>query len=77
MSNEYPPINVSDEWKNQLRKAIDQFWEQQYKTCSKGRIKRMRVRRESRYVNLAKRVGKKAYSFNSDFCSNLNRWNRH
>lgn len=44
---------------------------------AKGRIKRMRTRRESRYVNLAKRVGKRAYSFNSDFCSNLTRWNRH
>lgn len=42
-----------------------------------GRINRMRTRRESRYVNLAKRVGKRAYSFNSDFCSNLTRWNRH
>jgi len=42
-----------------------------------GRIKRMRTRRESRYVNLAKRVGKRAYSFNSDFCSNLTRWTRH
>lgn len=45
--------------------------------CAEGRIKRMRTRRESRYVKLDKRVGKRAYSFNSDFCSNLTRWNRH
>ena len=42
-----------------------------------GRIKRMRSRRESRYVRLDKRLGKRAYSFNSDFCSNLTRWNGH
>jgi len=42
-----------------------------------GRIKRMRSKRTSRYVRLDKRLGKRAYHFNSDFCSNLTRWNRH
>ena len=44
----------------------------------KGRIKRMRSRREGRYVNLAKRVGKKAYSFSGDdYPYFIKRWNRH
>jgi len=43
-----------------------------------GRIKRMRSQRESRYVNLAKRVGKRAYSFSgNDFPYPITRWTRH
>ena len=62
---------------NKLNKAIDEYWQRKYKTFAKGRIKRMCKRRKNRYVRLDKRVGKRAYSFNSDFCSNLTRWNRH
>lgn len=43
-----------------------------------GRIKRMRSRREGRFVNLAKRVGKRAYSFSGDdYPYFIKRWNRH
>lgn len=62
---------------NELRQAIHYYWSSKYPTFAKGRIKRMRVKRESRYVRLNIRLGKRAYHFNSDFCSNLTRWNRH
>ena len=58
----------------ELKRSL-KIYEGYYRT---GRIKRIRTRRESRYVNLAKRVGKRAYSFSgNDFPYPITRWNRH
>ena len=63
---------------NELRKAIDDYWQSKYKTFATGRIKRMRTKYVGSFVDYLKKPNRKKYADAFPRCNaTITRWNRH
>lgn len=62
---------------NELRKAINDYWQSKYPTFAKGRIKRIRAKRAKRTSEKLLELVYKLWNQNNQCHYPITRWNRH